>query len=96
MKKVLIGLLAVGLFSAMPVLAAEHSGMKMDSKESMKMETKDGMRECVLVSESIQDKIKRYEAEVAKGEKKSNPKEMKKLKRKLDEANKILNQMYGP
>lgn len=95
MKKMLIGLLAVGLFSAMPVLAAEH-GMKMESKGSMKMETKDGIRECMLVSESIQDKIKRFEAEVAKGDKKADPKEMKKLKRKLDEANKMLNLMYGP
>lgn len=88
MKKLILVLMAVGLFGIMPVLAAEHSGMMVD--------TKDGIRECVLVSESIQDKIKRYEADVAKGEKKMDPKEMKKLKRKLDEAKKMLDKMYAP
>lgn len=88
MKKLFLVLMAVGLFGAMPAFAADHAGMKMDTKE--------GMRECVLVSETIQEKIKRYEEAVAKGEKKSDPKEMKKLKRKLDEAKKMLDQMYGP
>ncbi|MHB8058544.1 MAG: hypothetical protein ACYDHC_11700 [Desulfuromonadaceae bacterium] len=88
MKKMILVLMAVGLFGAMPVLAAEQYGKKMD--------TKDDMRQCVLVSETIQEKIKRYEAEVAKGSRKSNPEELKELKRKLDEAKKMLDQMYGP
>ena len=84
MKRLIIVLMAVGLFGAMPVLAAEHEGMKMDS---------DGVRQCALQAESIQEKIKRLETEVAKGEKKYDAKTLKKLKVKLEEANKILEQL---
>lgn len=86
MKKLILVLMAVGLFGAMPALAANHDMVK-----------KDAMKECVLVSDTIQEKIKRYEEEIAKGEKKADPKALKKLKLKLDEANKLLKQMYeGP
>ena len=88
MKKLVVALLAVGLFGAMPVLAAEHANMKMDTKE--------GVRECALQAESIQEKIKRLETEVAKGEKKYSAKELKKLESKLKEANKILDQLNRP
>lgn len=80
--------MVLGLFGAMPVLAADHSGMKMDTSE--------GVRECAVKAESIQEKIKRLEAEVAKGEKKYDAKELKKLKQKLDEANKSLEKLLGP
>ena len=85
MKKLLLVLMAVGLFGAMPAFAAEHAGMKMD--------TQDGVRECAVQAETIQEKIKRLEAEVAKGEKKYDAKTLKKLKSRLDEANKILDQL---
>lgn len=85
MKKLLVVAMAVGLFGAMPVLAAEHSNMKMDTNE--------GARQCALQAESIQEKIKRLETEVAKGEKKYNAKELKKLEKKLKEANEILDQL---
>lgn len=89
MKRLAVVLMAVGLFGAMPVLAAEHGNMKMDSTE--------GVRQCALQAESIQEKIKRLETEVAKGEKKYDAKELKKLKQKLDEANKALEKMLtGP
>lgn len=88
MKKSLVMLMVLGLFGAMPVLAADHSGMKMDTSE--------GVRECAVKAESIQEKIKRLEAEVAKGEKKYDAKELKKLKQKLDEANKSLEKLLGP
>ena len=81
------------MFSAMPVLAAEHAGMDMSSHEGMKMETADGTRECALQAETIQQKIKRLNAEVATGSKKHNPEELKKLEKKLKEANEILDQM---
>jgi septal ring factor EnvC (AmiA/AmiB activator) len=96
MKKLVLVLVAVGLFGAMPVLAAEHSDMKMGSHEGMKMDTKDGVRECALQAESIQEKIKRLDNEIAKGEKKHSAKELKKLKEKLEEANKILDQLNRP
>ena len=82
MKRLVLVLMAVGLFGAMPAFAAEHAGMKMDTKE--------GVRECALQAETIQEKIKRLETEVAKGEKKYDAKTLKKLKGKLDEAGKIL------
>jgi len=89
MKRLLVVAMAVGLFGAMPAFAADHAGMKMDTKE--------GVRECALQSESIQEKIKRLETEVAKGEKKYDAKELKKLKQKLDEANKSLEKLLtGP
>jgi hypothetical protein len=93
MKKLLVIILALGLFSAMPVLAAEHAGMDMSSHEGMKMDTAEGARECALQAETIQQKIKRLNAEVAAGSKKHNAEELKKLEKKLKEANEILDQM---
>jgi hypothetical protein len=88
MKKMLLVLVAVGLFGAMPAFAADHEGMKMD--------TPDGARECALQAETIQAKIQRLNAEVAKGSKKYNAKELKKLEKKLKEANEILDHLNGP
>ena len=93
MKKLLVIIMALGLFGAMPVLAAEHAGMKMGSHEGMTMDTAEGARECALQAETIQQKIKRLNAEVAAGSKKHNAEELKKLEKKLKEANEILDQM---
>jgi mevalonate pyrophosphate decarboxylase len=82
MKKLAVVLMVVGLFGAMPVLAAEHAGMKMDTKE--------GMRECAMQAESIQQKIARIEKEINEGSKKYSAKDLKKLKAKLKEANDTL------
>jgi septal ring factor EnvC (AmiA/AmiB activator) len=93
MKKLLVLLMALGLFAAMPVLAAEHEDMKMDSHEGMMMETPDGARECALQAESIQQKIKRLNIEVAQGTKKHTAEDLKKLENQLKETNKLLDQM---
>jgi len=93
MKKIIVVLMALGLFGAMPVLAAEHEGMKMDSHEGMTMDTPDDMRECALQAETIQQKIKRLNAEVAAGSKKYNAEELKKLENKLKEANDLLDNL---
>lgn len=90
MKKLLVVITALGLFGAMPVLAADHEGMNMDSHESMEMDTADGVRGCALQAETIQAKIKRLNDEVAKGSKKYSADELKKLEKKLKEANEIL------
>lgn len=92
MKKLIL-VLMLGLFSVMPVMAAEHEGMNMGSHEGMNMDTNEGVRKCALQAETIQEKIKRLETEVAKGEKKYDAKTLKKLEQKLDEANKILDQL---
>jgi len=60
------------------------------------MDTSAGVRECALQAETIQEKIKRLDAEVAKGTKKYSEKELKNLQKKLKEANKILDQLNGP
>lgn len=86
MKRFLLVAMAVGLFSAMPAFA-EHPGMKMQHE---------GVRECALQAETIQGKIKRLEAEVAKGEKKYDAKQLKKLKKSLDDASKTLDQLNKP
>ena len=93
MKKTIVILMALGMFGAMPVLAAEHAGMDMSSHEGMTMDTAEGARQCALQAETIQQKIKRLNAEVATGSKKHNPEELKKLEKKLKEANEILDQM---
>jgi peptidoglycan hydrolase CwlO-like protein len=86
MKKLVVVLMAVGLFGAMPVLAAEHEGMKMD--------TATGMRECALQAESIQQKVKRIQGEISKGSTKYSPEELNKLNEKLKETNKLIEDMY--
>lgn len=86
MKRLLVVAMAVSLFGAMPAFA-EHPDMKVQHE---------GVRQCALQAESIQEKIKRLEGEVAKGEKKYDAKELKKLKGKLDEANKSLEKLLGP
>jgi hypothetical protein len=93
MKKLILVLMAVGLFGAMPALAAENNGMKMDMHEGMTMDTPDGARECALQAESIQQKIKRLNTEIAQGSKKHSAKDLKTLENKLKEANQLLDQM---
>jgi hypothetical protein len=96
MKKLLVILMAMGMFSAMPVLAAEHAGMDMSSHEGMKMDTPDGMRECALQAESIQQKVKRLQGEIQKGSKKYSAEDIKKLELKLKEANDLLDSLNKP
>ena len=85
MKRLAVVLMVVGLFGAMPVFAAGHNGMKMDTKE--------GVRECALQAETIQQKISRLETEVAKGEKKYSAKEINNLTQKLKDANQTLDEL---
>jgi hypothetical protein len=79
MKKLIVVFMAMGLFGAMPAFAVEHEGMKMDTKE--------GVRECALQAESIQQKIKRIQGEIKKGSKKYSADYLKKLEEKLKDAN---------
>lgn len=83
MKRLLVVAMAIGLFGAMPAFA-EHPENKIQHE---------GVRECALKAETIQEKIKRLETELAKGEKKYDAKELKKLEKKLKEANEILDQL---
>ncbi len=97
MKKLAVVLMAVGLFSALPVFAAESDVMKMDTQEGMKMDTSEGARQCALEAESIQQKIKRLQVEVKAGKRVYSAEEMKRVEDKLKEANKLLEDMgKGP
>ena len=96
MKKLLMVLMAAGMFSALPVLAAEHGDMKMDMHEGMKMDTDEGARQCALQAESIQQKIKRIQVEIKKGSKAHSAEDLKKLEDKLKEANDLLDTLQKP
>jgi hypothetical protein len=85
MKKLAVVLLAMGLFGAMPVFGAEQDKMTMDTSE--------GVRQCAMQAESIQEKIARLKAAEAQGTKKYSAKELKKIEEKLAEANKMLERM---
>lgn len=88
MKRLAVAIMAVGLFGAMPAFADTHDSMKMDTKE--------GMRECALQAESIQKKIKRIQSEVKKGSQKYTAEELKTLNQKLKEANETLDSISKP
>jgi hypothetical protein len=79
MKNLVVVLMAMGLFGAMPVFAAEHEAMMMD--------TKDGMRECALQAESLQQKITRIQTAINQGSQKYSAKDLKKLNAQLKDAN---------
>lgn len=86
MKRLLVILVAVGLFGAMPVLAAEHDKHENKSAECIKA--------CALQTESLQEKIDRIQKEIEDGSQKYSPEELKKLQRILEDANKTLDEMY--
>jgi len=70
-----------------------HEGMHMDSHDGMKMATPEGMRECALQAESIQQKIKRIQGEISKGSNKYSAEDLKKLNATLKEANDTLDNL---
>lgn len=82
MRRSLLILLAIGLLGAMPALA-EHDDMKMH----------ESVAQCAMQAESIQEKVKRLEAEIAKGEKKYSAKELKQLEKNLKEVNEFIDKM---
>lgn len=82
MKTLAAVVMAMGLLSAVPVFADENSGMEMDTKE--------GMRECALQAESLQQKMTRIQGDIDQGSQKYSAKELKKLKKQLKETNDTL------
>jgi len=77
------------LIAALFALAAPAASFAMEHGD-MTMDTKDGMRECALQAESIQQKIGRVQGEISKGSTKYSAVELKKLNEKLKEANDTL------
>lgn len=85
MKKLVMVMMAVGMFGAMPVLAEEKSDMKMN--------VGDDVRQCALQAETIQQKISRIQGEIDKGSTKYSAEELRKLKAKLKDANDTLDSL---
>jgi len=82
---------AAMMLTALPVLSAEHAMGNMDQKN-----------ECLLMSQkcadnvdSIQQKIKKLNNEIAKGTRVYTPAELKKLNDKLNDANQILDELMN-
>ncbi|HAD04740.1 MAG: hypothetical protein A2091_10910 [Desulfuromonadales bacterium GWD2_61_12] len=85
MKKLIVLLMVAGLFGATPVLAASH--------EPMTVKPTKFMEKCVLQSETLQDKISKAKAEMAKGSMVYTEEELQTLEQKLKEANDFLEAM---
>ena len=87
MKRVSILILSVFVMSvSVPVFAAE---MSKEQKDQCLLASK----ECKTEVDSIQQKIKKLQAEVKKGNKVYSPEEIKKLSAKLKEAEEILDKL---
>jgi peptidoglycan hydrolase CwlO-like protein len=85
MKKIAVLLCAAFMMSAtVPAFAAEK--MSQDEKDQCLLASKG----CATEVDSIQKKIKKLQAEIKKGTKVYSSAELKKLKDKLDEADKML------
>ena len=85
MKKLLVLLLVAGLSGAMPVLASPVEPKDVPPSKFVE--------QCVLQSETLQDKITKVKAEMAKGSKAYTDEELKALELKLKEANNFLDAM---
>jgi len=86
MRKLIVMLMATSLLGTFPVLAAERH-------ETMSPKSEKFVEKCVLQSDSIQDKIARMKAEIAKGEMKYSDEQLEMLEKKLKETNDFLDAM---
>jgi peptidoglycan hydrolase CwlO-like protein len=90
MKRIAILIMAAFLMSAtVPVFAAE---MTKEQKDQCLLASK----ECKTEVDSIQQKIKKLNAEIKKGSKAYSADEIKKLNAKLKEAEDMLDSMLKP
>ena len=85
MKKQIALMMVAGLSATTPVLAAKHEPMVVPPTKFME--------QCVLQSETLQDKIAKAKAEIAKGSKAYTQEELETLEKKLKEANDFLEAM---
>ncbi len=74
------------LFFSMPV----HAGDKMPNPQGQKDECLLILKNCEMQAESLQQRINRLNEEIAKGTRVYSPDELKKLKEKLQDANRTL------
>lgn len=87
MKKIVVGLLAVSLLSAVPVFAMEHGDSHQSSDVQCTKECELLLKKCALEADTIQQKIKKIRAAIKKeGADKQKLEEVKKLQQKLQDA----------
>ena len=91
MKKVLIAVLTAFALSATSVAFAADAP-PANAKDECLLASKGCMHEV----DSIQQKLKKLNAEIKKGKKVYTAEELKKLEQKLKEANEILNSLEKP
>lgn len=89
MKKSILMLLVAGLFAASPLLAIE-------SYEAERATTKEFVKQCVLQSDTLEDKIAKLQKEFEAGKKTYSKEDLKKLELKLKEANYLLDSINSP
>jgi hypothetical protein len=87
MKKSILMLMVAGLLVSMPVLAAD--AVKNDT-------SKECVIRCAAQTESIIEKINRLKTEIESGKNTYSAEELKKLEKKLNEANEILKSLDHP
>ena len=86
MKRLVVTMLVAGLFGATPLLAAEmHEHGKKDAAACV--------IQCAQQTETLQGKIEKIKAEIAKGNKAYTAEELQTLENKLKEANDFLDAM---
>ncbi len=91
MKKLAIFICTAVMMSA-SVPAFANQTMTKGQKDECLLASK----ECANQVDSIQQKMKRLQNEIKKGEKVYTPEELKKLNEKLDETDKMLDHMLKP
>lgn len=107
MKKVLVLLVAVGLFSVMPALAEHKKDAKPAGQETgAPQNQKDAecarecdllLKECTIQVDSIQQRVKKIKLAIkANGAKPENLEELKLLNKKLKEANETMRTLTKP
>lgn len=89
MKRIVLIALAAFMMSSVSVFGAE---MTKDQKDQCLLASKD----CKGEVDSIQKKIKKLDAEIKKGKKVYTAEELKALQAKLDEADKMLDDLLKP
>lgn len=91
MKKLAIFICTAVMMSATVPAFANQTMTKAQKDECLL-----ASKECANQVDSIQQKMKRLQNEIQKGEKVYTPEELKKLNEKLDETDKMLDHMLKP
>ncbi len=107
MKRVLVLMVAAGLFNVMPALAEHKKDAKPASQETGAIQNQKGadcarecdmlLKECTIQVDSIQQRVKKIKLAIkANGAKPEHLEELKILNQKLKEANETIRSLSKP